>query len=279
MYHLPVLYIMVSKLIPESLLISFYGNFSGIKSLNSTCHLRKLMIKRTLQIILSKLADDQLLEPANYEKGDYLSKEDIDKGYSIASSVFGSSNLLLIGGAALQNYYPLHKSKDIDIIVNGEVEAKKNLLYDKGFKGIKNEGPKPLFDANIYSSYLDLGEKKIRVEFYSSKGLLDSDESFDNLKKKALYREYNGEKIYFVDPVNLCKLKYNAWRNRLVNGRADKDIIDLKKADLLGYVDKNNQYYQKIAKAYHQGITGRFKSVLSDAVHVLHQEYLKRHNS
>ncbi len=62
------------------------------------------MIKRTLQIILSKLADDQLLEPANYEKGDYLSKEDIDKGYSIASSVFGSSNLLLIGGAALQNY-------------------------------------------------------------------------------------------------------------------------------------------------------------------------------
>ena len=126
---------------------------------------------------------------------------------------------------------------------------------------------------------LELGEKKIRIEFYSSKGMLDNEESFDNLKRRALKREYNGESIYFVDPLNLCRLKYNAWRNRLMNGRCDKDIIDLKKADLLGYVDKNNQYYQKIAKAYHQGIIGRFKSVLSDAVHVLHQEYLKRHNS
>lgn len=236
------------------------------------------MIKRTLQIILSKIADDELLEPVNYEKGDYLSQENIDKSYLIASSVFGSGNVLLIGGAALQNYYPLHKSKDIDIIVNGEVEAKKNLLYDKGFKDIKNEGSKPLFDANIYSSYLDLGEKKIRVEFYSSKGLIDSNESFDNLKKKALYRKYNGEKIYFVDPVNLCKLKYNAWRNRLVNGRADKDIIDLKESRLLDYIDKNNEYYRKIAKAYHPSVMSRFKSILSDGIHVLHQEYLKRHS-
>ena len=237
------------------------------------------MIKRTLQTILSKLADDELLEPVNYEKGDYLSQEDINKGYSIASSVFGSGNMLLIGGAALQNYYPLHKPKDIDVIVNGDVEAKKNLLYNKGFKDIKNEGSKPLFDANIYSSYLDLGEKKIRIEFYSSKGLLDSNESLDNLKKKALYREYNGEKIYFADPLNLCKLKYNAWRNRLVNGRADKDIIDLKESKLLDYIDKNNKYYRKIAKAYHPGVINRFKSILSDAVHLMHQEYLRRYQS
>ena len=237
------------------------------------------MIKRTLQIILSKLADDELLEPVNYEKGEYLSQDDINKCYSIASSVFGSSNLLLIGGAALQNYYPLHKPKDIDVIINGNVEDKKDLLYNKGFRGIKNEGPRPFFNADIHAYCLELGEKKIRIEFYSSKGMLDNEESFDNLKRRALKREYNGESIYFVDPLNLCRLKYNAWRNRLMNGRCDKDIIDLKKADLLGYVDKNNQYYQKIAKAYHQGITGRFKSVLSDAVHVLHQEYLKRHNS
>ena len=237
------------------------------------------MIKRTLQIILSKIADDELLEPVNYEKGEYLSQEGINKGYSMVSSVFGSSNVLLIGGAALQNYYPLHKSKDIDVIVNGDVETKKNLLYNKGFKDIKNEGAKPLFDANIYSSYLDLGDKKIRIEFYSSKGLLDSNESFDNLKKKALYREYNEGKIYIVDPVNLCKLKYNAWRNRLMNGRADKDIIDLKESNLLDYIDKNNKYYRNIAKAYHPSVVTRFKSILSDAVHVMHQEYLRRYKS
>ena len=157
--------------------------------------------------------------------------------------------------------------------------AKKNLLYDKGFKDIKNEGSKPLFDANIYSSYLDQGDKKIRIEFYSSKGLLDSNESFDNLKKKALYREYNGEKIYFADPLNLCKLKYNAWRNRLMNGRADKDIIDLKESKLLDYIDKDNEYYKRIAKAYHPSVITRFKSILSDAVHVMHQEYLRRYKS
>ncbi len=237
------------------------------------------MIKRTLQAILSKLTDDELLEPVNYEKGEYLSQEDINKGYSIASSIFGSDNMILIGGAALQNYYPLHKPKDIDVIVNGDIEAKKNLLYNKGFKNIKNAGPHPLFNANIYVSYLSLEDKNIRIEFYSSKGLLNNNESFDNLKKSALYREYNGEKIYFADPLNLCKLKYNAWKNRLMNGRADKDIIDIKKAGLLNYIDKDSKYYTKITKAYYPTTVSKFKSILSDAVHVMHQVYLRHYQS
>lgn len=236
------------------------------------------MIKRTLQIILSKLSDGDLIEPVNYEDGEYLNQEEINKSYSIASSVFGSGNVILIGGAALQNYYPLHKPKDIDVIVNGNVEEKKGLLYNSGFKDIKSAGSKPFFNADIHACYLNLGEKKIRMEFYSSKGMLDEGENFNNLMKRAFYREYNGEKVYFVDPLNLCRLKYNAWSNRLANGRSDKDIIDLKKSDLLNYIDKDDKYYRKISKAYQQGVIGRFKSVLSDAVHVLHQEYLKRHH-
>ncbi len=237
------------------------------------------MIKRTLQAILSKLANEDLIEPVNYEEGEYLSQEEINKSYSIASSVFGSGNVILIGGAALQNYYPLHRPKDIDVVVNGNIEEKKDLLYSKGFNNIKDAGSKPLFDADIHVSYLNLGEKKIRIEFYSSEGLLDRDQSFESLKKKAFSREYNGEKVYFVDPINLGRLKYNAWRNRLMNGRCDKDIIDLKKANLLDYMDKNDEYYEKIAKAYHPGIISKFKSVLSDAIHVAHQEYLKRYHS
>ena len=236
------------------------------------------MIKRTLQSILSKLADDNLIEPVNYEDGGYLNQEEISKSYSLASSVFGEGNVILIGGAALQNYYPLHKPKDIDVIVNGNFEAKKELMYSKGFKNIKEEGSKPLFNADIYVCYLDLGGKKIRIEFYSDKGMLEKGESFDSLKKRALRKEYNGESIYFVDPVNLCRLKYTAWKNRLMNGRADKDIIDIKKANLIAYLDKDNEYYEKINRAYNQNFISRFKSLLSDAVHVLHQEYLKRSN-
>ena len=80
------------------------------------------MIKRTLQAILSKLANEDLIEPVNYEEGEYLSQEEINKSYSIASSVFGSGNVILIGGAALQNYYPLHRPKDIDVVVHGNIE-------------------------------------------------------------------------------------------------------------------------------------------------------------
>ena len=237
------------------------------------------MIKRTLQVILSKLANDELIEPVNYEQGEYLSQEDINKSYLIASSVFGSDNVILIGGAALQNYYPLHKSKDIDVIVNGDVEAKKKLLYNNGFKVTKDTGPKPLFNADIYVSYLSLGEKKIRMEFYSNKGLLDSNESFSDIRKKAIYRKYKGERVYFVDPLSLCKLKYNAWKNRLMNGRCDKDIIDLKEANLLDYIDRNEEDYRKIFEAYNQGVISKLKSILSNAVHLAHQEYLKRHHS
>ena len=178
----------------------------------------------------------------------------------------------------MQNYYPLHKPKDIDVIVNGNFEAKKDLMYSKGFKNIKEEGSKPLFNADIYVCYLDFGGKKIRIEFYSDKGMLEKGESFFSLKKKALRREYNGESIYFVDPVNLCRLKYTAWKNRLMNGRADKDIIDIKKANLIAYLNKDDEYYEKISRAYNQNFISRFKSLLSDAVHVLHQEYLKRSN-
>ena len=152
-----------------------------------------------LEEVLGKTADDELLEPVNYEKGEYLSQDDINKCYSIASSVFGSGNVILIGGAALQNYYPLHRPKDIDVIVNGNIGEKKDLLYKQGFEAIKDEGSKPLFDADIHVSYLNLGDKKIRAEFYSSKGLLEGSESFESLKKKAFSREYNGEKVYFVD--------------------------------------------------------------------------------
>jgi hypothetical protein len=237
------------------------------------------MIKRTLEVILSKLANDDLIEPANYEEGESLSQEDINKSYLIASSVFGSGNVILIGGGALQNYYPLHKPKDIDVIVNGNIEENRDLLYNNGFKDIKDVGSKPRFNADIYSSYLNLEDKKIRVEFYSSKGLLDKGESFEGLKKKAFYREYGNEKVYFVDPLSLCRLKYNAWKNRLMNGRSDKDIIDLRKANILDCIDKNDSYYRKISEAYRQGVISRLKSILSDAVHVAHQEYLKRHHS
>ncbi|MGC8533760.1 MAG: hypothetical protein ACP5MV_04010 [Candidatus Parvarchaeum sp.] len=236
------------------------------------------MIKRTLQMILSKLSNEDLIEPVNYESGEYLSQEDIAKSYSIFSSIFGKENAILIGGAALQNYYPFHKPKDIDVVVDGNVEEMKDLLYDKGFRDIKDAGSKPLFNADIHVSYLQLDNKKIRVEFYSSEGLLDKNEGFENLRKNALYREYNGQKIYFVDPLNLCRLKYNAWRNRLMNGRCDKDIIDLKEANLLDYIDKNDKYYRKISKAYNPGVISRLKSVLSDAVHIAHQEYLKRYS-
>ena len=236
------------------------------------------MIKRTLQMILSKLADNDLIKPANYENGDYLSQNEINKSYSLASSVFGEGNVILIGGAALQNYYPLHKPKDLDVVVNGNLEGKKDLLYSKGFNDIKGTGSKPLFHADIYVSYLNLGDKKVRVEFYSSRGLLNKNEKFESLRKKALYREYNGEKVYFIDPLNLAKLKYNAWRNRLMNGRCDKDIVDLKEANILDYIDKNDEYYEKIVSAYNQNVISRLKSILSDAVHVLHQEYLKRYN-
>ena len=41
------------------------------------------MIKRTLQFILSKLADDDLIEPVNYEEGEYLSQEEINKSNGV----------------------------------------------------------------------------------------------------------------------------------------------------------------------------------------------------
>ena len=63
-----------------------------------------------------------------------------------------------------------------------------------------------------------------------------------------------------------------------MNGRADKDIIDIKKANLIAYLNKDDEYYEKISRAYNQNFISRFKSLLSDAVHVLHQEYLKRSN-
>ena len=64
-----------------------------------------------------------------------------------------------------------------------------------------------------------------------------------------------------------------------MNGRADKDIIDIKKAGLLNYIDKDSKYYTKITKAYHPTTVSKFKSILSDAVHVMHQEYLKHYQS
>ena len=34
-----------------------------------------------------------------------------------------------------------------------------------------------------------------------------------------------------------------------------------------------------VVDTYHPGIISKFKSVLSDAIHVAHQEYLKRYHS
>ncbi len=236
------------------------------------------VIKRTLERILSNLADKDTLikQSMNQDFGEYLDINEVNGIYSLISKTFGDGNALLIGGTALQRYSK-HRPKDIDIMVNSIPEDRLKKLEKAGFNGIKKETFKPFFNPEMYS--MRYGDKNIEVEIYSTKGLLSKNGSYGDLIKKARYDNFNGSKIYYLDPYNLAKLKYLSWKNRLFNGRSDKDIIELREAGIDDYIKNlNEKEAKKILKAYKPSVISHTKSVLSECLRLAYREFIHKNN-
>ncbi len=233
-------------------------------------------IKRTLENVLAVLSDSDrnLIDQRSYEDLPPLSTEDVDKIYSAVASVFGAENVLIFGGAALQRYCQ-HRPKDVDIMINGDMASNIENLNSKGFTDIKEKTFKVFFNSRIYESRYPINGNEVRVEYYSPEGLLGKNDNFEDVMKRAKESDYRGGKIYYADPYTLSMLKYRAWKNRLANGRADKDLIDLEKAGIF-YNKTNDPQYQKLLGAYTPGMFSRLKSIFSETVHILHQNYLRQ---
>ncbi len=233
-------------------------------------------IRRTLENVLIALSDDNrsLINQRPYEDLPPLDIEDVNRIYSAVASVFGADNVLIFGGAALQRYCQ-HKPKDVDLIVNGDIAANIENLSSRGFTGVNEKTLKVFFNSKVYESGYPINGNKIKVEYYSPEGLLGKNDDFRDVMKISKESDYRGLKIHYADPYTLSMLKYRAWKNRLANGRADKDLIDLEKAGIF-YNKTNDPPYQKLLGAYTPGMFSRLKSIFSETVHILHQNYLRQ---
>jgi hypothetical protein len=232
-------------------------------------------LKENLQDLLRCVAsgDKNLIKPRSYDYStDYLTLDDSNMIYSSISKVFGERNALLIGGTAMQRYSQ-HRPKDIDIIINGNVADNIGKLQDQGFYNIKKYSFKPFFKSDIYYMYYGTGVKFL-VELYSTHGLLERNESFEEIMEKAKFNEYMGGKVYYADPHTLAVLKYRSWKNRFFNGRADKDLLDLKEMGVDSHIDELPEEVKSgLESAYKFQFISRVKSIASEIIHVLHNEY------
>jgi hypothetical protein len=232
----------------------------------------KQFIRKNLESVLNILADKNALIPQILPENEAgLDKDDINLVYRKISDVVGKKKALLIGGTALQRYSN-HNPKDIDVLVPDNLKNYLSELEKKGFYGIYEKTLKPFFSSEIYVSHYNLNGKRIRVEFYSAKGILDKDITIDYAISKARSDKSQYGDVYYADPYTLLISKYNSWKNRLFNGRADKDLIDLKEAnfDIL-----DTKMTRKIKEAYAPNIISRMESLMSDLVRLVYRNVHK----
>ncbi len=189
-------------------------------------------LKRKLENILQSIQSGDFIEQQDfYSIGDYLSREEVNMVYSEVAKAAGNKNCLLIGGGALQRYFN-HSPKDVDIMIGVDFKEIKDKLLSRGFSDFEFHKT-PFFGSKIYSGVLKYGDKKFVIDLFSYKGVLDRNETFQEVMNNARIEDYKDSKVYYSDINFLVKSKYRAWKNRLFNARGDKDIIEIFSPELL----------------------------------------------
>jgi len=230
----------------------------------------KDFVKRTLENILTTITENNTLMPQMAPETQSLEKREIDTIYGRVSDVLGDKKAIIIGGAALQRYSS-HKPKDIDLLVDNDFADYIQRLKENGFSDMHEKRLKPFFRSDIYVSSYNLNGNMVRVEFYSPDGILNKNEKFMDAANRARFTSYKGKRVYYGDPYTMIVSKYNSWKNRVFNGRADKDLLDLKEA---GFDAVDSDMREKLEKAYHQGFISRSKSLASDVLRLVYHGFI-----
>ena len=178
------------------------------------------MVLKEIGSAIEKILNDDVIISTKKSYNN-ITDSDIHDIYSNIQSAVGKDNLILFGGCALLHYIK-HKPSDVDVIIRygGDIKALSQKLSDK-FDKLEMVSH-PFLNAKVYKTiYTSDSGQKISVDMFTNPP--SKRVSIDGVFSRGKRAYTDGMLVNVANQRDLAEFAYASWKNRLFNGRGDKD--------------------------------------------------------